>query len=525
MKHYVLVSQSCLKTIVLCLFFSSHVAFRLSAQPSIIDGHEAVDLGLPSGIKWATCNIGASTPEQIGYYFTWGETNSKTSYDIYSHKYFTVDSRVQPYYATIEKQQPWKGAFTKYCTDSNIGYVDGKTELELEDDAAYVNWGHNWRMPTDEEIYELVNMCVWIRATKSGIDGFEVKGPNGNSIFFPFGGYKIDSQITNKNYGYYISSSSYKDRHDRPIGLWLYRGGHITHNMFDRECGYLVRAVSGASNRREMTVEYSFKSEPSGAKVYMDDNLLGTTPFKCTINSGKHLFKVSKDGMVDLVESIDIKANGYNTTYLAKLDYELDSPLEITSVSVSGSLQSHDYVDLGLPSGKKWATCNVGAQSPSEFGDYYSWGEIEPKMIYDISTYKWSHINRYKGDKYNNDDLKTILDMEDDAAYHCYGTSWRIPQYEDYLELIENCTLSWAVLYNIGGALLTSKMNGNTIFFPMAEGQEGTNRVCQNEGLYWTSTSGKSLNARFIHFYYCSHIYVKALGGRYYGISIRPISD
>ena len=115
------------------------ITFNVYAQTE--NGHEYVDLGLPSRIKWATCNVGATTPEEYGDYFAWGETEPKDNYDWSTYKWCNESN------ATM----------TKYCTDSSYGTVDNKTVLELEDDAAYVNWGGNWRMPTKAELDELTN--------------------------------------------------------------------------------------------------------------------------------------------------------------------------------------------------------------------------------------------------------------------------------------------------------------------------------------------------------------------------------
>ena len=140
--------------------------------PALEDTHEYVDLGLPSGTLWATCNIGASAPEEYGDYFAWGETEPKETY-------------------TRENYKWCQGSFdtmTKYCTDSGYGsngFTDGKTELDPEDDAAYVNWGPSWRMPTHEQQRELVEQCTWIGHTLVGVKGQLVTGPNGNTIFLP----------------------------------------------------------------------------------------------------------------------------------------------------------------------------------------------------------------------------------------------------------------------------------------------------------------------------------------------------
>ncbi|MDY4512785.1 MAG: hypothetical protein SPE10_04975, partial [Paludibacteraceae bacterium] len=125
------------------------------------NGHEWVDLGLPSGLKWATCNVGATKPEEYGNYFAWGETEPNTTYDWNTYKWATAT-----WDATDEF---WDLAtLTKYNTDSDYSTVDNKTVLELADDAARANWGGAWRMPTDAEWTELRENCTWTWITKNG---------------------------------------------------------------------------------------------------------------------------------------------------------------------------------------------------------------------------------------------------------------------------------------------------------------------------------------------------------------------
>ena len=143
------------------------------------DNHEWVDLGLPSGTLWATCNLGANSPEEYGDYFAWGETEPKDVYNWSTYKWCNGSI----------------GTFTKYCTNSSCGTVDNKTELDPKDDAAYVNWGENWRMPTKDQLEELQTECTWTWTTQNGVNGRLVIGPNGNSLFLPAAGYRADSSL------------------------------------------------------------------------------------------------------------------------------------------------------------------------------------------------------------------------------------------------------------------------------------------------------------------------------------------
>ncbi len=143
---------------------------------------EGIDLGLPSGILWAPCNVGAKTPDQYGDYFAWGETKSKNEYSWGTYKH------VQ---SSLYEDDPYdfNGGLTKYCIESEAGKVDNKTRLEDVDDAAKVNWGGDWRMPTQAEAQELYDNCTWNASTLNGVAGYQITGTNGNSIFLPSAGW------------------------------------------------------------------------------------------------------------------------------------------------------------------------------------------------------------------------------------------------------------------------------------------------------------------------------------------------
>lgn len=189
--------------------------------------YNAVDLGLPSGTLWADRNIGAATPEAYGDYFAWGETEPKDYYDWSTYKWCNGS----------------EFAMTKYCTDSYYGTVDSKTVLELEDDAAYVNMGVAWRMPTHAEVTELMNNCTKTWTTQNGVEGWEVTGPNGNSIFLPAAGYRYNSSLDNAgSWGYCWLSSLYEFD---PSNAYVLGFGSYDYNWYGdyRYCGRSVRAV------------------------------------------------------------------------------------------------------------------------------------------------------------------------------------------------------------------------------------------------------------------------------------------
>ena len=191
------------------------------------DTMETVDLGLPSGTLWATCNVGASSPEEYVGYYAWGETEEKKEH----------------YWSTYKWCNGSENIMTKYCTDSDYGTLDNKTVLDLEDDVAHVKWGGSWRMPTEAEQEELCNECVWTWTTQNGVDGHRVTGPNGNSIFLPVAGCRFGTTAYFRgDHGYYWSSSLNSDGSGSAFLLHFDRYDYYC-DYNGRCCGQSVRPV------------------------------------------------------------------------------------------------------------------------------------------------------------------------------------------------------------------------------------------------------------------------------------------
>ena len=223
--------------------YESGKAYSHNATLSL---HEYVDLGLPSGTLWATCNIGAENPEDYGDYFAWGETtaynSSKTTFNWSTYKWCSNGS--------------WTG-ITKYTYPDNqtdgIWYSgstfigDNKTELAPEDDAAYVNWGSDWRMPTRDQLDELRNTSntTWTRTTMNGKSGFKVSKKTDSNvyIFLPAAGYRYNSSLGNAgSSGYYWSRSLNTSYSYNAYSLYFNSGNVYT--IDDSRCrGQGVRPV------------------------------------------------------------------------------------------------------------------------------------------------------------------------------------------------------------------------------------------------------------------------------------------
>ena len=197
-----------------CLFMTLICMMMVSCNDGKHEGHEYVDLGL--SVKWATCNVGATSPEEYGDYFVWGETSTK-------EKYF---------------ESPTCGLSISQLQSQ--GYIDSEGNLTSQYDAATANWGGDWRMPTRKEMRELLNNCTWIWTTQNGVNGYNVKGPNGNSIFLPAAGYRYGSSLYDAGSDGGCWSSTPYDYRAYFLGLnsdgqRMYDGG--------RDCGQSVRPV------------------------------------------------------------------------------------------------------------------------------------------------------------------------------------------------------------------------------------------------------------------------------------------
>jgi hypothetical protein len=219
----------------------------------------------------------------------------------------------------------------------------------------------------------------------------------------------------------------------------------------------------------------------------------------------------------------------------------------LKNVSLSIEMHNgHEYVDLGLPSGLKWATCNVGAESPEDYGDYFAWGETSSKSDYDWDTYKWmtdgasswSAVNKYTVDdgqieavwydEYGNfiGDNKTVLELADDAANANWGGDWVMPTMDELNELrdTDNCTCTWTTQNGINGYKVTSKSNGNSIFLPAAGYRYFSDLyVAGSDGGYWSSSLSTYDSDGAYVLYLGSDIPYWSCSDRYYGLSVRPV--
>lgn len=398
---------------VLVLLLSVSWAMNVSAQSSgAANGHQYVDLGLPSGLLWATSNVGADSPSDCGDYFAWGETSPKSSYT--------------------------KGNSLTY------GKILSDISGDSRYDAARANWGGHWRIPTKVEFQELRNHCVWTWTSQDDQEGYLVtSAKNGNSIFLPAGGRKDGQE--------HLS-----------IGVGLFRSS----------------TGKGDSNC------YGFRFNMTGLIIIDNDNRYMGLSIRPVVGN------ISTSNTVTEVSELKSKLGVYN---------------------------SHSYVDLGLPSGLRWAAYNIGYEEKSH--DYFSWGEISTKSEYSEDTYQCNNIT--------SPDISG--DLNRDPARALWGGDWRMPTQEDFDELRNHCVWTFIKKGQDYGYLVTSIKNGNSIFLP-GVGFDDSNpnprltsqkRRSFGYGQYWCSTSNSSSAAAAL--YFNQNELMLSSRKKYVGCAVRPV--
>ena len=452
-----------------------------------------VDMGLPSGRQWATCNVGAEAPEGYGNYYAWGETQPKSTYNWSTYLYCNGSSNT----------------LTKYCNTDNL------TTLLAEDDAATANWGAEWRMPTQEEWQELYTNTTYTNATLNGVRGKLVTASNGNSIFLPTAGYLGGSYYEDPNgQGRYWSSSL----SDFPSGARAFRFYWSYYDMYSegRYCGQSVRAVHAPAQNTPYAINATANpvegGEVRGVGIYQNGNI-------CTLaavaNYGYIFVNWTENG--EVVSTDDI----YSFTVTGE-----------RNLVANFTTNDHGYVDLGLPSGTLWANCNIGATTPEGYGDYFAWGETQPKDTYTWNTYQYcngsySMLTKYCNNFYYGyngftDNLTTLL-PEDDAATANWGIDWRMPTKEEWEELYNNTTVTWTTQNGVNGRLFTAS-NGNSLFLPAAGYRDDPSLYSAGSyGYYWSSSLGTDCPNDAWILYFDSGDCSMYGYGRSIGHSVRPV--
>ena len=552
---------------------SNNISLIAKFELKSIDGYKYVDLGLPSGLKWAACNVGATVPEGYGSYFAWGETEEKENYSWETYKWCNGSEET----------------ITKYLA----GVTEERGVLELEDDVAHVKWGGGWRMPTISEQEELVKNCSWEWTTLNDVNGYKVTGPN--SIFLPSSASITGTEVNGKGeWGDYwansiryrispysinfnsnmcsnAASSRFRGHAVRPVhGEYVVNkvsvncdgGGRVKINgvvttsivvahsseididvVPGEDCNF-VGWFNGESetpvstkNRYEIMVNEDisltakFEKKTVEVRVWVEDDFGGKAIIsnnnedwiRIKIGETVTLRAVPDDGGVFdcwTTSSGKFISNEATYTFVVEKNTHILAKFKVPSKAI----------DLGLS--VKWAECNVGATAPEECGGYYAWGETEEKDDYSWSTYKWCNgsydtMTKYcANSSYGTVDNKTTLDPEDDVAHVKWGGDWRMPTRAEWDELLNECTLEWTTQNGVNGYRVTGP-NGNSIFLPAAGCRYGSDVDHRGDyGGFWSSSlySYNNDNVSMFGFFDSDNFYWYHVHVRYRGLSVRPVT-
>jgi hypothetical protein len=461
----------------LCENIYTYGEVKSFTTPAYDAAGDAIDLGL--SVRWASCNVGAASPEEYGGYYGWADpTGLKTSTNVDDYPSANPPSRISG---------------TEY-------------------DIARAKWGGTWRMPTQAEQQELIDSCTWAWTTQNGQNGYKVTGKNGNSIFLPAAGLRNGTDMHYVGTGGYYWSGTL-NWSDVNRAYYSYFGSDY-HNVgaYDRSYGFSVRPVlisaitDSASNIAQISVT-------------LTGTVIGTTAPHDTISCGmfystqsagvKNGNKIASNSSGDGTFSLSLNGLLVSTTYYYCAYLMIDSTYYYGEVKSFTTKAYENSVDLGLS--VKWASCNVGATTPEEYGGYYGWADP-------TGTKTSANLDDYP----SANPPSEISGTEYDIARAKWGGNWRLPTQAEVQELISSCTWTWITTPNGVNGMKVTGTNGNSIFLPAAGFRRYTGLAVGMEGRYWSGTLDNSEANDAYHLVFNS-TYLLDSYSRYLGFTVRPV--
>lgn len=476
-----------------------------------VSSHEYVDLGLPSGTLWATCNIGSDAPENYGDYFAWGETQTK---DIYN-------------WSTYQYCNGSENTLTKYCSLDEYGYngfTDSLSILQQGDDAAKVNWGENWRMPVEEEWVELIENTTSEWTSQNGIYGMLFTAENGNTLFLPGAGCRYESNLNGagESCNYWSSLLSIYN----PLRASAAGFGNMYSEVFDaRRCiGYSVRPVrsSTQSNFPTGAINGKFTISEDGGQIYFSQ---GNLQYQASTNTWKFAesqYDYIGDANSNISSSYDgwIDLFGWGTSGY----HDANDPYNVNYQpwSSSDSELNNDYNTYGYGPSTNMPDMNLTGTSAN-----YDWGVNNPisnggntaNQWRTLTQPEWSYVlntrNTTSGIRFAKaqvNEVNGVILLPDDWTTDTYNLNNTNNIGASYNSNVINAS-QWAMIENAGG-----------VFLPAAGGRFGTTVAdVGSTGFYWLSSSNSSCCAYYVYIYNFG-IYLVDYR-RYLGRSVRLVCD
>ncbi len=480
------------------------------------------------GVIWAPVNCGykSSSEESKGYpygkLYQWGRKYGQG----YSLEFDDAESVVIEGPVSLEiGQSEFYSSY--YFHSSSYNWLDCKIpelwNLGTEEKpvkSIYDPCPKNWRVPTSSEMKSLItHKSEWIDNNQS--NGYWLYGSSDSNdgVFLPASGYiSIGNAAGRGAVGAYWTSMQYSSLDFRSsfVRMYEYALSEAYSIRCVRESSMISVPITGLSLNKSNV-------ELAEGQTFELDAILSPSSASGVVNwtSDKPSVASVKDGI--------ITAKSPGKAIISATIGPLSAQCEVTVIEkvTTGTEEGHEWVDLGLPSGVKWATCNVGASAPEGSGNYYSWAETSPKFDYSMGTY-FMATNSPFGVTYNPFHVGDIAGTEYDAATENWGGKWQMPSRDDAQELIDNCTMEWTEKYGTYGCEFTGP-NGNSIFL-VAAGHRSSSQSAYGKGeygSYWTSDCCKGNVGDAVYLYFQSNSTPRVCEGSNYskggGRSVRAI--
>ena len=476
------------------------------------------------GPYWATMNIGAKRPEDYGCYFWWGDT---VGYRRENGAWVASDGSSSNYsFKTNSTPTLGKSA----ATLQSEGWITADGVLAPAYDAAHVHWGGDWRMPTSEDMIALTNNCDWTLMTTNGVKGYLVRGKGeyaSASIFFPAAGYGYETSLKYAgSFGDYWSSVPNSE--DGCLNAWClaFDTSRYIAYYYSRRHGRTVRPVQEAPQIAVTVTLDGNGGTPSAASIsgYAGD-AYGTLP---TATRAGYAF----------AGWFTAATGGEKVTASSLFDEN------VTTLYAHWTANTHDKVQL-WEGGPYWATTNIGAENPEDYGSYFWWGdtvgykwENDAWVASDGSSSNFSFI--YENTPTYDKSISAlqiegwitadgVLAPEHDAAHVQWGGNWRMPTDQELVDLNNNCDLAWTTTNGVNGYVVRGKGDyaSASIFLPAAGwGCVGSPfDGAGSDGHYWASVpkSDNDYDAWYFEFNSIWFIADSIDGNRCCGRAIRPV--
>lgn len=447
-----------------------------------------IDLGLPSGTKWACCNVEALKPENFGSYYAWGETEAKDNYSW--ETYIHCDGTQE--------------------TCHFLGDICG-----TEYDVAHIKWGGQWHMPNRYQMDELFENCSYEWITLNGTKGGKFTSKtNGNSIFFPAAGFFDNSSLFSV-----LSSGCYWNGTPNPVLDYCIFSFPFYDNSFYGTYNWRYRGNPVRPVISETIASPLLLSSSTLNVIVGNERAVEITSGSCF-----YTVKSSNENVATAVSQsfyVNVTAIGVGNATITVTDTRTNQTATI-DVTVIPSLTNcpddhHPHmIDLGLPSGIKWSCCNVGSTSPEGLGGYYAWAETEEKDNYSWSTYLYCD-----GTQETCQFLGNITGTTYDVAHVKWGSAWRMPTGHEADELRSNCNVETITYSNLVFDKFTGP-NGNSIFIPYAGSMWYASNNEIGEQLWcWTSDQHSNRSSA----QYLRQTGIMGFCWLFEGLPVRPVYD